>query len=284
MDPPMPGRRLPPLLLTLSFSAALAAPARADDLVIVSREHGSWDATLEALRTDLSSQGREIHVGVGVGGVRIPCPRYRLELDEGASSAFLVGGCDRATRETRLILERRAALFETASRPRRLAITAVLTTTEVGGVAQREGMVVAETSPPSPPPRAPVSPPPAPPQPLVPAVAAPPPSPPPAAPSQCRISGGRRCRDRLPMAVMYSVMSSGWAAGTVAIIYYAARDKDNLASYALGGALTGLMAAGEAAAAGLMFWDRFPSGAKKVARPFVTISPAGARLGLGGSF
>ncbi len=108
----------------------LAAPARAADPVVATRELGSWVDALAALRSDLGSEGRTLHVSVRSGGARVPCEHYRLTLDEATQAAFRVGACDEATDETELSLEHRTGLFDHDShvpRPRTLSITAAVT-------------------------------------------------------------------------------------------------------------------------------------------------------------
>lgn len=109
----------------------LALPsARAEGPEIVTREHGGWGEALAALRGDLGSEGRAIHIGVRAGGKKVGCDHYRLDLDDAAQGAFQVGVCDRGTEETTLKLAHRAALFDHRTHvpsPRTLSLRAVVT-------------------------------------------------------------------------------------------------------------------------------------------------------------
>ena len=127
-------------------SCALAAvSARADDLTLATRELGTWNDALAALRGELGSEGTTLHVAVRSHGSPVACERYRLELDDAARSAFRVGACDPATHETALVLEHRAALFDPrfhVPRPRTLAISAVLRATAVASGGPQGGSLV----------------------------------------------------------------------------------------------------------------------------------------------
>jgi len=81
----MSARHPPPLALAAALLTALLAATRAahaDDLTLRTRELDGWNDTLAALRLDLGSEGRVLHLQVLDGGARVPCGRYRLTLDE----------------------------------------------------------------------------------------------------------------------------------------------------------------------------------------------------------
>jgi hypothetical protein len=138
--------RLGVALLGSALGVLLAAdPARADDLTITTRELGSWNAAVAALRADLHGEGRTVHVQVLLQGTPVPCDRYRLELDEAARSAFRTGRCDPLTQETPLVLERRAGLFDEGfhvPRPRTVSLTAIMRAEAVAGGHPQGGSAV----------------------------------------------------------------------------------------------------------------------------------------------
>jgi hypothetical protein len=142
-------RARPHRLLLAAVAAAgtlAAAPdARADDLIVTTREHGGWSGALAALRADLAGEGKVVHVAVHAHGAPIACGAYFLQLDPMAQAAFQVGACDPVTSETPLVLIRRAALFDEGfdvPRPRTLSITAIMSATAVAGGGPQGGSVV----------------------------------------------------------------------------------------------------------------------------------------------
>jgi hypothetical protein len=139
----MPGRRALArgMLFALGTSwgvLSAAAIARADEPALRVRGLGAWNDALDALRRDLGSEGRVLHLQVLSGGERVPCARYRLAPDEATAQAFGMGACDPATSETALVLVHRAALFDArfhvpAPRTLSLAVTTTATVVASGG-------------------------------------------------------------------------------------------------------------------------------------------------------
>ncbi len=123
----------------------LGAPsARADPLTLTT-QLGAWEDAVAALRANLGSEGSTLRVSVRAGGVRVPCERYLLQLDEAAGSAFRATTCDPATQETWLVLARRAALFDEGHDvpvPRTVSITAILRATAVAQGSPQGGSLV----------------------------------------------------------------------------------------------------------------------------------------------
>lgn len=114
----------------LALVIILLAPAGAEaQLAVRTLEHGAWASSVAALQTDLASEGRTLHVIVtDDASARSPCGRYQLVLDDSASRAFDVVGCDRETGATALRLVDRMALFElgdVVARPRRIGVAAI---------------------------------------------------------------------------------------------------------------------------------------------------------------
>jgi hypothetical protein len=122
-----------------------ASSAHADDLVVRTRELGAWGDALDALRRDLGSEGRVLHIQVRAGEGRVPCARYDLVLDDDARRALRLGACDVSSGETAITLQDRSALFDESfhvPRPRPIALTAVLKTTIVAIGSPEGGMAV----------------------------------------------------------------------------------------------------------------------------------------------
>lgn len=113
----------------IAFLFTLLLPAAANaQLSVRTLEHGDWTASIAALQTDLSSQGRSLHVVVAAGPQRAACGAYQLTLDDSGSRAFDVVGCDPETRATELRLVDRLALFElgdVVAQPRRIRVAAI---------------------------------------------------------------------------------------------------------------------------------------------------------------
>ncbi|HEY4119105.1 MAG TPA: hypothetical protein VGM56_14665 [Byssovorax sp.] len=122
-------RSIATLVGALVAALTLASAARADaPLEVATREHGAWIKTVEALQRDLHAQGSTVHVRARRLGALVPCDAYELHLDAAATRAFVVAGCDPATKEIALTLVDRAALFDRSRKlaaPRAVAIEAV---------------------------------------------------------------------------------------------------------------------------------------------------------------
>lgn len=124
--------RLRTARLAIALSLVFAAPASAQGtLVVRALEAPDWASAVAALQTDLTAQGRIIHVIVEDDrGQRAACGGYQLMLDDFGSRAFDVVGCDRDTSATALRLVDRMALFETGdivAHPRAIGIAAMQT-------------------------------------------------------------------------------------------------------------------------------------------------------------
>lgn len=134
-----PEHRRPWLGLVALALGGIASPARAQpaELVLATREHGSWAATVAALQADRGAEGRRVHVSVrDASGARARCDRYALALDVWGARALRIGACDPRTDETELVLVARAELFShdgLIARPR--AIRLVATEVRVGDAA-----------------------------------------------------------------------------------------------------------------------------------------------------
>ncbi len=90
-------------------------------LAIRTLEHGPWPATVAAIRAELSSQGRTLHVVlVGANGQDLACARYRLAVDDGG--AFRIGTCDPASGATELIVLSHEAVVASDLRPPRVTL------------------------------------------------------------------------------------------------------------------------------------------------------------------
>jgi hypothetical protein len=102
-------------VLSLAFAASLltvAQEARADGLVVYSREFGSWTESIARLEQSGAAAAQTLHVGVRDDHSHpLACGGYRLSFDAIGARAFVPGACDPATGLTELRLTRRAALF-----------------------------------------------------------------------------------------------------------------------------------------------------------------------------
>lgn len=134
-----PEHRRPWLGLIALALVGVASPTRAQpaELVLATREHGSWAATVAALQADRRAEGLRVHVSVrDASGARARCGRYALALDVWGARALRIGACDPRTDETELVLVARTELFShdgPIARPR--AIRLIATEVRVGDAA-----------------------------------------------------------------------------------------------------------------------------------------------------
>lgn len=126
------------LVLTVAVlgNARALAQARSteSELLITTREHGSWPDTVAALQRDLGAEGRRIHVVVSDRSSHVAaCGRYALALDAAGTRAFAVGPCDPRTQATELELVSRTDLFaHDGAVPQPLSIVLAATELRVG--------------------------------------------------------------------------------------------------------------------------------------------------------
>jgi hypothetical protein len=119
--------------------------AAATSLEIGTTEYASWPVAVAMLQNDVNSAGRVVHVFVRDGdGVRVPCGRYALTLDDNSAAAFALGECDRDSQTTAVRLVDRSALFAPGGevpepRSAELTATAMLSASARGGAQVSAG-------------------------------------------------------------------------------------------------------------------------------------------------
>ncbi len=128
---------------TTALVVTIASPARADALRIETLGEHTWPASVAALQTERSSEGRVVSVVVKeTDGQRLHCGTYALGLDQVGSEAFEIESCDSATDATAVRLVHRAALFEhgdVVSHPRAPRIVASRTQTGTASGGAKSG-------------------------------------------------------------------------------------------------------------------------------------------------
>jgi hypothetical protein len=94
--------------------AATTGVAFADEHYRPTTLEGSpWRDAVRALQGNMNSEGTTLHVVVlhEETGHRVPCARYRFELDDSGLRAFEIGACDIHNHATAIRLTHRSALF-----------------------------------------------------------------------------------------------------------------------------------------------------------------------------